>query len=405
MLRFAESLAQSGSVTNHGTSLSRCRQLRPYGPERVADDVVVQALDTCRLVHARVAANPRFAPAHPLTEPHRLRDAADIREFISYAWHATTGLLNAVAADVSAGEVSDLVAVLSRLRDLETALAENQRVMTSNLSDVTTDALGRLSQCSNSAELMAMVPAQVVRLGFDRVLFSTVSSGRWYPKSTYSRCGTEWASSYLDENRPGYLLPSAAAHCHPAHVNEATMLAHRERAFGYSLWQRSKSRDFWMVPILHQHRIVGIIHADCHLQERIPSKSEIDALRRFCHQLSVIIAHSVAVNAQLSERNVNSTPGLASVSVFGHLPAPTVPVISDTDTDTDTEAESFLSAREVEVIALMAEGLTNAQIGRRLTITEGTVKSHVKRILRKTSSSNRAEAVAIWLKHQRLAAV
>lgn len=107
------------------------------------------------------------------------------------------------------------------------------------------------------------------------------------------------------------------------------------------------------------------------------------------------------MNEQLSERNVNSTPGLTSVSIFGHLPAATDPVPSGTE----TEAVSFLSAREAEVIALMAEGLTNAQIGRRLTITEGTVKSHVKRILRKTSSSNRAEAVAIWMKPQRLVAV
>lgn len=403
MLRLAESLARSGSITSNGISLSRGRQRRPYGPERVSDDIVVQALDTCRLVHARVAVSPRLDPAHPLTEPHRLGDAADISEFIAHAWHAATGLLNTVTAEVSAAEVSDLVAVLSRLRDLETALAANQRAATSTLGDVTADALGRLSQCVNDAELMAMVPAQVARLGFDRVLFSTVSSGRWHPKSAYSRCGSDWASPYLDVNRPGFLLPDAAAHCHPAHVNEAAMLAHRERAFGYSLWQRSKSRDFWMVPILHRHRIVGIIHADCHLQERIPSKSEIDALRRFCHQLSVVIAHSAAVNAPLSERNIHSTSGLASVSAFGHLPAETAPV--PVPSGMETEAESFLSAREIEVIALMAEGLTNAQIGRKLTITEGTVKSHVKRILRKTSSSNRAEAVAIWMKPQRLAAV
>ncbi|MBC2637627.1 MULTISPECIES: LuxR C-terminal-related transcriptional regulator [unclassified Rhodococcus (in: high G+C Gram-positive bacteria)] len=368
----------------------------------MADDIVVQALDTCRLVRARVTANPRLAPAHPLTGSHRLRDAADIGEFIAHAWDATSGLLNTVTADASAAEVGDLVTVLSRLRDLETALAENRRALTSTLSDVTTDALGRLSQCSNAAELMAMVPSQVARLGFDRVLFSTVSSGRWYPKSAYSRCGSEWASSHLDgEKGPGFLLPSAAAHCHPAHVNEATMLAHRERAFGFSLWQRSKSRNFWMIPVLHQHRVVGIIHVDCHLQERIPSKSEIDALRRFCHQLSVIIAHSAATNAPVIDRDLHSTAGLASVSVFGQLTTTTVPQREDTESD----AEGSLSAREVEVIALMAEGLTNAQIGRRLTITEGTVKSHVKRILRKTSSSNRAEAVAIWMKPQRLAAV
>jgi DNA-binding CsgD family transcriptional regulator len=42
----------------------------------------------------------------------------------------------------------------------------------------------------------------------------------------------------------------------------------------------------------------------------------------------------------------------------------------------------------------VAEGLTSAQIADRLFITAPTVKWHVKQILTKTASSNRAEAVA-----------
>jgi serine/threonine-protein kinase PknK len=44
---------------------------------------------------------------------------------------------------------------------------------------------------------------------------------------------------------------------------------------------------------------------------------------------------------------------------------------------------SFLSAREREVLALMAEGRSNAGIGRRLWVTEGTVEKHVRSILGK----------------------
>ena len=42
-----------------------------------------------------------------------------------------------------------------------------------------------------------------------------------------------------------------------------------------------------------------------------------------------------------------------------------------------------LSAREREVLTLMAEGLSNAGIGRRLWVTEGTVEKHVRSILTK----------------------
>ncbi|MCI3277241.1 response regulator transcription factor [Streptomyces cylindrosporus] len=44
---------------------------------------------------------------------------------------------------------------------------------------------------------------------------------------------------------------------------------------------------------------------------------------------------------------------------------------------------SHLSAREKEVLALMAEGRSNAGIGRRLWVTEGTVEKHVRSILGK----------------------
>jgi DNA-binding NarL/FixJ family response regulator len=57
----------------------------------------------------------------------------------------------------------------------------------------------------------------------------------------------------------------------------------------------------------------------------------------------------------------------------------------------------LLSAREREVLDLMAAGATNNQIARELVLSEGTVKSHVKRILRKLRVDSRAAAVARYL--------
>jgi DNA-binding NarL/FixJ family response regulator len=57
----------------------------------------------------------------------------------------------------------------------------------------------------------------------------------------------------------------------------------------------------------------------------------------------------------------------------------------------------LLTAREREVLELMASGATNSQIARELVVSEGTVKSHVKRILRKLRVDNRAGAVARYL--------
>jgi len=55
---------------------------------------------------------------------------------------------------------------------------------------------------------------------------------------------------------------------------------------------------------------------------------------------------------------------------------------------------SLLTPRELVVLVRLAEGETNAGIARRLVISEGTVKSHVKSLLRKLHVANRAEAVS-----------
>ncbi|NBX30224.1 DNA-binding response regulator [bacterium] len=53
-----------------------------------------------------------------------------------------------------------------------------------------------------------------------------------------------------------------------------------------------------------------------------------------------------------------------------------------------------LTPRELEVLVLMREGFTNATIGRKLSITERTVKWHVTLILEKLGAFDRASAVA-----------
>ena len=56
-----------------------------------------------------------------------------------------------------------------------------------------------------------------------------------------------------------------------------------------------------------------------------------------------------------------------------------------------------LTARQAEILALVAQGLSNAEIGERLFLSEGTVKWHLGNILRALGVANRAQAVARYL--------
>ena len=58
-------------------------------------------------------------------------------------------------------------------------------------------------------------------------------------------------------------------------------------------------------------------------------------------------------------------------------------------------AKPSLTQRELGVLQLLAEGRSNKDIARRLSITEGTAKTHVKAILTKLDAISRTEAVAV----------
>jgi len=64
----------------------------------------------------------------------------------------------------------------------------------------------------------------------------------------------------------------------------------------------------------------------------------------------------------------------------------------------DYAGDEGLSARETEVLQLIAGGNANKQIAFQLSITEETVKGHVKNILAKLSANDRTHAVTIGLK-------
>ena len=56
--------------------------------------------------------------------------------------------------------------------------------------------------------------------------------------------------------------------------------------------------------------------------------------------------------------------------------------------------EEQVTRRELEILRLVADGLSNKEIGRRLSITEGTVKNHVHNALEKLHMDNRIQAAA-----------
>ena len=134
------------------------------------------------------------------------------------------------------------------------------------------------------------------------------------------------------------------------------------------------------------------------------SGSSNDAQSRSDAPLDAHIHATAASHATASRESIKSTQSLASqLNMLNlYLESPSgYPTGSISHALTRPPASSpfrtpsgSLSRREVEVLQLIEEGLTNREIAQRIVVEQGTVKRHVHNILSKLNARNRAEAVA-----------
>lgn len=112
-------------------------------------------------------------------------------------------------------------------------------------------------------------------------------------------------------------------------------------------------------------------------------RREREYMRRFLDRLDARLG-------ELSDGRVRFAPSgpPASADPEARRPGPT---------HGENPFEGVLTRRETEILALLAEGLSNRNISDRLVISEGTVKFHVANVLRKLRVANRAEAASRYL--------
>ena len=90
-------------------------------------------------------------------------------------------------------------------------------------------------------------------------------------------------------------------------------------------------------------------------------------------------------------------PAIAKV-VFSNLQRP-VSVVATSEVISSREKNSYgLTERELDVLALMVDGLTNPEIADKLIITRATAKAHVHSILQKLCASSRTQATVKAMK-------
>jgi DNA-binding CsgD family transcriptional regulator len=343
-------------------------------------------------------------------------DQIGARETLDRVWDlAIQRLTPGGLTPAALAQVADL---LGQVRAGEEALRGEEQEHWSRRQRAVSPALALLGEGRTGEELARLVPRSAARIGFDRVMLSRVDQDRWVPEAVFVAGDEHWARRILDAGRadPRTLDDS---------LLETRMVRHRAGLvvvdtdgltnLHQALITVSRSRSYVAAPVVTGGAVTGFVHADHHHKERRVTAADQDLLRLYCDGLAHLLTRARAlkqiealrfhVDAALTRTPPGPTAGPWTAPPATDAPRPpaTPPAAPSPATLGSRTASGggVLSAREIEVVEMMSQGLTNEQISRQMFIGVGTVKTHVKHILRKFEASNRAEAVSIWLRGRR----
>jgi DNA-binding CsgD family transcriptional regulator len=189
---------------------------------------------------------------------------------------------------------------------------------------------------------------------------------------------TRWGLSFLDqlptvdENSPLMLKLALSLDYNPVlrYVVQRHAAVHEEMILPRGVWQsicpRADHGHVMAGPIVNQGQLVGGIAFTRHRDASAFNADDLADLSALCLHLSTRLAEL---------RSKPFVPELAG-------------------SESTSSVKNRLTPREMQIAELVAQGLTNAQIGQSLWITEHTVKQALKRMFRKLEISSRAELVA-----------
>lgn len=303
--------------------------------------------------------------------------------------------------------VAELQAAYFELRELRL----QRRVQA---HDRAQEGLERLRHIADPSTLLERVTREICgSCGFERGVLSKIEGSEWILAGAHFEEHKDWADQFVrfgSQARPmlthTLLETQMARRRAPALVTDAMNNPHTHKPFV----EHAQVRCYVGTPIMPRGRVIGFFHADHHFSGRPVDALDRDLLWAFAAGFAYVYERAVLLERLREQRDRIEQLATSTATIVGDL------------CESDVGAERLdrdrahvrgrtaalgvggrddgllLTPREIEVLSLMAAGATNALIARELFISEGTVKSHVKRILRKLNASNRAEAVSRYLR-------
>jgi DNA-binding CsgD family transcriptional regulator/GAF domain-containing protein len=344
---------------------------------------------------------------------------------LSHSWDLLTAAVGSALRDGAAGarastEAARYVGLLGEIKNIDHALlVERIRHRDAAFSRVR-DALAMLRTADSTAALVEQATEATCSLGFDRSILSRIEDSAWIPENVWVNSDRQWAREILEAGRSNPQVLDRTLVETEMIRRKVSILVHNVQdrpAVNRPIADASRSRSYAAAPLMADGVVVGFVHADCYYQQRELDEFDRRVLSAFAEGLGHALGRTSMMDrlasiregfdrvagALVAARDDRVWLGSGSRVAAAVYPTPTFGAAGPDEYFPSGGEAANLTRRELEVLRLMAAGETNGRIARRLVISEGTVKSHVKHILRKLGAANRAEAVSRWLsmEHER----
>ncbi|KQC36554.1 transcriptional regulator, luxR family [Frankia sp. CpI1-P] len=282
------------------------------------------------------------------------------------------------------------------------------------------DQLALLRRETSSGRITRAAPAALCAAGgFDRAMISSLRGSTWLPVALHVETKVDGpANEALRRFLTDAEIPLASSMPETELVRRrAPALIRQAQSDGRvfrPLIEISGTREYVAAPIVAGGCVLGFLHADTYASGRRLTDADRDHLQTFADGLGLILERTVLLersrlqhdriaDALRAVRATSEVLGTAPVQLARTITQRRAVVAGRSSPSPSAMIAAApplpdgLTPREREVLRLLAAGATNAQIANALTVSETTVKSHVKHILRKLRASNRAEAIARYL--------
>jgi DNA-binding NarL/FixJ family response regulator len=274
-------------------------------------------------------------------------------------------------------------------------------------------AIGDLRAITVPAAILDTAPEALVGGSvFDRVVLSVVREGVMTAEAVHVRDDPAASAALLDALKAHPIrLEHPLVETEALRRRRATVVDTGDPRVDRTLTEVMGWSGYVVAPVTVRSTVVAVLHADrrsgldardasilwtfaAGLAQAYESASLRRTLRNERREMRRLLTWLDARSSELADATIAFASRPSS-----ELPQPKemdggLERRPERDRDASTVLDAVLTRREVEILRLLADGLTNRAIAAELVISGGTVKFHVNSILRKLHVANRAEAVA-----------